>query len=137
MRVGGRQKLIFEFKIFGNKKIGHADVVGAIFNEAGDIFAPTIDFTELSDCGELGRFSVDIRRENNLSAGVLEIDVDPASYPAESRPAVTAIIAAAIESVESVRGCRARFELRGWVDRTAERRERAVARALEILERMS
>jgi len=102
------------------------DVVGAIFGQTEGLLPPELDLRELLKTGKIGRITVELKSEKDRTFGKIEV-------PSSLDRVPTAIIAAAIESVDRVGPCNARIRVERIVDIRQEKRERIVRRAVEIL----
>ena len=102
------------------------DVVGAIFGQTEGLLPPELDLRELLKTGKIGRITVDLKSEKDRTFGRIEV-------PSSLDRVPTAIIAAAIESVDRVGPCNAKIRVERIVDVRQEKRERIVRRAVEIL----
>lgn len=111
--MDGGKRLIFRVVIPYAKQIENKDIVGSIIHGMGDILAPAIDLDRLIKTGEIRRFmtNIEFKKSKRLCAGRLKVDVNPVSYPADIREAVTALIAAIIENTTYVGKHKATFKL--------------------------
>ncbi|WP_276272595.1 DNA primase DnaG [Haloarcula litorea] len=106
--------------------VERSDVVGAVFGQTEGLLGDELDLRDLQDSQKVGRIDVDIRSEGGQSFGQLTV--------ASGLDRVeTAILAAALETIEQVGPCEAAIEVAEIEDvRTAKRRE-VVDRATELL----
>ncbi len=104
------------------------DVVGAIFGQTEGLFGPDLDLRELQQSGRIGRIQIKIETKRNKTIGTIVI---PSSI---SRPS-TALIAAAIESVDRVGPCEAKVTLTKLEDARAAKREAIISRAKKLLQK--
>src|SRR6266699_2769381 len=102
------------------------DVVGAVFGQTEGLFGPDLDLRELQKSGRIGRIEINLDSKHDKTAGSIVI---PSSLDKVS----TAIIAAAIESVEDVREekrkailTKAKDILRKWVVESSPSTEEVV-----------
>lgn len=106
--------------------VERSDVVGAVFGQTEGLLGDELDLRDLQDSKKVGRIDVEIRSEGGQSFG--EITVASGLNRVE-----TAILAAALETIEQVGPCRAEIEVAEIEDvRSAKRRE-VVERATELL----
>src|SRR6266705_3093791 len=89
------------------------DVVGAVFGQTEGLFGPDLDLRELQKSGRIGRIEINLDSKHDKTAGSIVI---PSSLDKVS----TAIIAAAIESVDRIGPAKQRLALRRL--RMSERR---------------
>jgi len=106
--------------------VERSDVVGAVFGQTEGLLGNELDLRDLQDSKKVGRIDVDIRSEEGTSYG--EITVGSGLDKVE-----TAILAAALETIEQVGPCSAEIVVSDIEDiRSAKRRE-VVERATELL----
>ena len=106
--------------------VERSDVVGAVFGQTEGLLGDELDLRDLQDSKKVGRIDVEIRSEGGQSFG--EITVASGLDRVE-----TAILAAALETIEQVGPCRAEIEVSEIeAVRSAKRRE-VVERATELL----
>jgi len=104
------------------------DVIGAIFGQTEGLFGPDLDLRELQKGGRVGRIEIEMESKQNKTAGVITI---PSSL---DRPS-TALIAAAIESVERIGPCAAKVVLDRIIDAREEKRKAIIDRARGLLQK--
>lgn len=102
------------------------DVVGAIFGQTEGLFGPDLDLRELQKTGRIGRIEIDIISERDKTHGTIII---PSSLDKTS----TAIIAAAVESVDRIGPCSAKVTLEKIEDLREKKRQLILDKAKEIL----
>ncbi|WP_135304414.1 DNA primase DnaG [Haloarcula amylovorans] len=106
--------------------VERSDVVGAVFGQTEGLLGEEMDLRDLQESKKVGRIDVEIRSESGQSFG--QITVASGLDRVE-----TAILAAALETIEQVGPCRAQIEVSDIEDvRSAKRRE-VVDRATELL----
>jgi len=103
-----------------------SDVIGAIFGQTEGLFGSDLDLRELQKTGRIGRIEIEMKSSRNKTRGTILI-------PSTLDRASTAIIAAAVESVDRVGPCAARATLEKIEDEREKKRETIVARASDIL----
>ena len=107
--------------------VERSDVVGAVFGQTEGLLGDELDLRELQDSSKVGRIDVEIDSENGQSFGRLTI--------ATSLDQVeTAILGAALETIDRVGPCRATIEVRKIEDVRAAKRREVVERAKALLE---
>ncbi|MGC8850235.1 MAG: DNA primase DnaG [Candidatus Bathyarchaeia archaeon] len=102
------------------------DVVGAIFGQTEGLFGPDLDLRELQKTGRIGRIEIEISSEKDKTHGTIII---PSSLDKTS----TAIIAAAVESVDRIGPCSAKLTLEKIEDLREKKRQLILDKAKEIL----
>ncbi|MFB6228099.1 MAG: DNA primase DnaG [Halobacteriales archaeon] len=106
--------------------VERSDVVGAVYGQTEGLLGDELDLRSLQRSSKVSRLNVEIESENGQSVGTLEIG------SRLDRPK-TAILAAALETIDQIGPCSATVEVRSIDDvRTAKRREVA-DRAKELL----
>ncbi len=88
-----------------------------------------MDLRELQKTGRIGRIDVNIRSENGKSEGEIII---PSALDASE----TALIAAAVETIDKIGPCTAEIQIQAIEDTRAAKREYMISRAKAILESM-
>lgn len=102
------------------------DVIGAVFGQTEGLFGPDMDLHELQKGGRIGRIEIELESKEGKTVGVITI---PSSL---DRP-TTALLAAAVESVERIGPYACKIVLDKIVDTREEKRKLVTERAKEIL----
>ena len=102
------------------------DVIGAIFGQTEGLFGPDLDLRELQKSGRIGRIEIQIESKQDKTFGVITI---PSSLDKTS----TAIIAAAVQSVDRIGPCLAKVSLEKVADIREDKRRQILDKAKEIL----
>jgi DNA primase len=119
-------KYLIHADISADGVVERSDVVGAVFGQTEGLLGDELDLRGLQESQKLGRIDVEIESEGGQSFG----DITIASGLDRVE---TAILAAALETIERVGPCRATVQVSELEDvRTAKRRE-VVERAHELL----
>ena len=106
--------------------VERSDVVGAVFGQTEGLLGDELDLRELQDSSKVGRIDVEIDSENGQSFGRITI--------ATSLDQVeTAILGAALETIDRVGPCRSTIEVRRIEDVRAAKRREVVERAKALL----
>ncbi|RLI31049.1 DNA primase [Candidatus Bathyarchaeota archaeon] len=121
-------KYVIHAKIEVNGVVEKPDVVGAIFGQTEGLFGPELDLKELQKNNRVGRIEVEVKNEHGKTYGTITVasSLDKVS---------TAILAAAIESVERVGPWEAKVTIEKIEDLRETKRRQIVRRAKEILRR--
>jgi len=106
--------------------VERSDVVGAVFGQTEGLLGDELDLRDLQESGKLGRIDVEVDSERGSSFG--EITIASGLDRVE-----TAILAAALESIERVGPSTADVEIRDIEDVRSAKRRRVVERATELL----
>jgi hypothetical protein len=119
-------KYLIHANITANGVVERSDVVGAIFGQTEGLLGDGLDLRNLQKSSKVGRIDVQIRSENGQSFGRITIasGLDKVE---------TAILAAALETIERVGPCRARVEVDEMEDIRAAKRREVVERATDLL----
>jgi len=106
--------------------VERSDVVGAVFGQTEGLLGDELDLRALQEASKVGRIDVEIDSERGQSFGELTI--------ASGLDRVeTAILAAALETIDRVGPCRANLEVRRLEDVRAAKRRAIVERATDLL----
>lgn len=106
--------------------VERSDVVGAIFGQTEGLLGDQLDLRDLQESSKLGRIDVDIDSEDGRSVGTVTI--------ASALDRVeTAVLAAALETIDRVGPCRAECTVETIEDARAAKRRGLVERATELL----
>ncbi len=102
------------------------DVIGAIFGQTEGLLGEELDLRELQKSGRIGRIQVDMESKSGKSFGVIVL-------PSSLDRVETAIVAAAVETIDKVGPCSAQVEIKKIEDVREEKRRKIVDRAKDIL----
>lgn len=102
------------------------DVIGAIFGQTEGLLGEELDLRELQKSGRIGRIQVDLESKAGKSFGEVVI-------PSSLDRVETAIVAAAVETIDKVGPCTARVAVKKIEDVREEKRRKIVDRARDIL----
>ena len=102
------------------------DVIGAIFGQTEGLFGPDLDLRELQKSGRIGRIEIQLESKQDKTSGVITI---PSSLDKTS----TAIIAAAVQSVDRIGPCLAKVSLEKVADIREDKRKQILDKAKDIL----
>ncbi|WP_123533731.1 DNA primase DnaG [Halosimplex salinum] len=106
--------------------VERSDVVGAVFGQTEGLLGDELDLRDLQESGKLGRIDVTVESERGSSFGEVTI--------ASGLDRVqTAILAAALESIERVGPSTADVEVRDIEDVRSAKRRQVVERAKDLL----
>lgn len=123
-------KYLIKLKFDIDGVVEKADVIGAIFGQTEGLFGPELDLNELQKNWKIGRIEINLQSKNAKTSGEVII-------PASTDMSTAALIAAAIESVDKVGPCSAKFELVSIEDVRASKRKMIEERAKGILKEWS
>jgi DNA primase len=106
--------------------VERADVIGAIFGQTEGLFGPEMNLNELQKSWKVGRIEINLESKNDKTRGEVII-------PMSTDIGTAALIAAAVESVDKVGPCSARFNVGQIEDVRAVKRKQIVDRAKLIV----
>jgi len=102
------------------------DVIGAIFGQTEGLFPKEFELRELQKSGKIGRIDITLKSEKDRTDGTI-------AAPSSLDRAETAIIAAAMESVDRVGPCAAKVSVVKISDVRVDKREQIMKRAKELM----
>ena len=119
-------KYLIEAELQVNGIVERPDVVGAIFGQTEGLLGEDLDLRELLKVGRIGRINVELKTEHGKTNGKISIPSSLDRYE-------TAIIAAALETIERIGPCEAKIRVSRIQDVRENKRRFIVERAKEIL----
>jgi len=119
-------KYLIHAEIVADGVVEKPDVVGAIFGQTEGLLGDDLDLRELQKTGRIGRIEVKIESRGGKSYGEIRI-------PSSLDKVETALLAAALETIERVGPCSAKIRVKKIEDVRANKRKKIVERAKEIL----
>jgi len=102
------------------------DIIGAVFGQTEGLLGKDMELRELQKSGRIGRIDVDTSDKNGKTTARIQI-------PSSLDKTKTAIIAAAIETIERIGPCNGKIDLDKIEDVRIEKRDYIQERAKEIL----
>lgn len=102
------------------------DVIGAIFGQTEGLFPKEFELRELQKSGKIGRIDIELKSESDRTEGTI-------TAPSSLDRAETAIIAAAMETVDRIGPCEAKVTIEKIADIRIDKRERIIKRAKELM----
>ena len=102
------------------------DVIGAIFGQTEGLLGSDLEFRELQRSGKIGRIEVKIETRNGKSNGEIII-------PSSLDKAETAIIGAALETIQRIGPCNSKVNVENIEDVRISKRDFVIERAKELL----
>ncbi len=126
MKTTDTTKYLIHAEIVADGVVERPDVVGAIFGQTEGLLGGDLDLRELQKTGRIGRIEVKIESRGGKSFGEIRV-------PSSLDKVETAILAAALETIERVGPCSARIRVTKIEDVRANKRKRIVERAMTIL----
>ncbi|HYB76135.1 MAG TPA: DNA primase DnaG [Nitrososphaerales archaeon] len=122
----GIVKYLVKLKFEVDGVVERADVIGAIFGQTEGLFGPEMNLNELQKSWKVGRIEINLESKNDKTRGEVIV-------PMSTDIGTAALIAAAVESVDKVGPCSARFNLNAIEDVRATKRKQIVDRAKLIV----
>ena len=123
-------KYIIKAKMEVDGVVEKPDVVGAIFGQTEGLLGSELDLRELQRTGRIGRIRVTIESHGGKSTGTIII-------PSSLDKVETAMLAAALETVDRVGPCTAHVTLEIIEDVREVKRRKIVQRAADIIRKWS
>ncbi len=120
-------KYIIRAKFFANGVVEKPDVIGALFGQTEGLLGPDMDLRELQRTGKIGRIEVEnMKVENGKTTGEIII-------PSSLGSTETALIGAAIETIERIGPCDAEIKVEALEDLRTVKRKYITERARDLL----
>ncbi len=127
MMEPGSMKYLIKARFVTDGVVERPDVVGAIFGQTEGLLGEDMDLRDLQKSGRIGRIEVEIETKMGRSEGKIYV-------PSSLDQVETAIVAAALETIDRIGPCKAKVTVEGIEDIRATKRQRIVERAKELLE---
>ena len=102
------------------------DVVGAIFGQTEGLLGDELDLRDLQKSGRMGRIEVEVEAQRGKSMGRV-------TMPSSLDQVETAILAAALETIDRVGPCKARIDVDSIEDVRVQKKNKIVERARVLL----
>lgn len=122
----GTTKYVVHSRIETNGIVEKPDVVGAIFGQTEGLLGDDLDLRELQKTGRIGRIEVNIESKGGKSRGMINV-------PSSLDKVETAILAAALETIDRVGPCEATIAVENIEDVRVSKRRKVIERAKNIL----
>lgn len=130
MPESGIVKYLVKLRFEVDGVVERADVIGAIFGQTEGLFGPEMNLNELQKTWKVGRIEINLESKNDKTRGEVIV-------PMSTDIGTAALIAAAVESVDKVGPCSARFTVGAIEDVRAVKRKQIVDRAKLIVREWS
>ena len=105
------------------------DVIGALFGQTEGLLGSDLEMRELQKEGKIGRIEVDLEKKEKRTVGQIKI-------PTALDQSETALIAAAIETIERIGPCDSQIEVEKIEDVRGSKREYIVDRAKKLMKEL-
>lgn len=123
----GTTKYVIYAEFEANGIVERPDVVGAIFGQTEGLLGDDLDLRELQKTGRIGRIRVEVHTKAGKTYGTITV-------PSSLDRVETAILAAALETIDRVGPAEAKIKVLRIEDVRATKRKYIIERAKEILE---
>lgn len=122
-------KYLIKANIQADGVVEQPDVIGAIFGQTEGLLGNELDLRDLQKSAKIGRIDVELNTQKGKSTGKI--------YLVSNLDRVeTAVLAAALESIERVGPCKAQITVDEIEDVRVAKRKKVIDRAKELLKRM-
>jgi DNA primase len=111
-------------------EINKNDVVGAIFGQTEGLLGDDLELRELQKSGRIGRIDVNIEIKNGKSVGQIIV-------PSSLAKTETAVIAAALETIDKIGPCNAEINIKELKDVRRSKRTQITERAQNLLKKLN
>ena len=122
-------KYLIEADFTANGVVEKPDVIGAIFGQTEGLLGQDLDLRELQRTERIGRIEVTLKNNKGKTTGKILI-------PSSLDGSETALIAAAIETIERIGPCDSYIKLKSVKDIRAVKRDYVMDRAKKILAKL-
>ena len=119
-------KYVIEASFVVDGVVERHDVIGAIFGQTEGLFPKKFELRELQKSGKIGRIDIQLKSAKDRTEGKI-------LAPSSLDRAETAIIAAAMETVDRVGPCGAKITINKISDVRIDKREMILKRAKELM----
>ena len=119
-------KYIINTKITIEGSVDKPDVIGAVFGQTEGLLGSELELRELQRSGKIGRIEVKLETHNGKAQGYIII-------PSSLDQVETAIIAAALETIERIGPCNSHVVVESIEDVRISKRNFVVSRAKDLL----
>lgn len=123
------EKYVIHATLTASGVVEKPDIVGAIFGQTEGLLGDELELRELQKSGRVGRIEVNVETKMGKTAGKIEI---PSSLSKQE----TALIAAAVKTIDRIGPCEATVEINSVEDVRASKREFIMTEAQNILNSM-
>jgi len=123
-------KYIVHIQIQIDGAVDKPDVIGAIFGQTEGLLGSDLELRELQRSGRVGRLEVNIETRSGKSSGYIIV-------PSSLDKAETAIIAAALETIQRIGPCDSRVKVEKIEDVRISKRNYVIERAKELLKNLT
>ena len=122
-------KYLIEARLEAEGVIDKPDVVGAVFGQTEGLLGEELDLRDLQKSGRIGRIEVEVQSKRGRSEGTILI-------PSSLDQVETAILAAALETIDRIGPCKAGIRVDKVEDVRVTKRNKIIERARTLLAQM-
>src|SRR3989344_540402 len=122
-------KYIIHAKLDANGAVEKPDIIGAIFGQTEGLLGEELEMRELQKSGKIGRIEVNVDYGNGKTNGEIEV-------PSAMDKPETAIIAAALETIERVGPSDTKITIDDIEDVRGNKRDYILERAKKLMEKL-
>lgn len=122
-------KYIIHAKFDADGVVEKPDIIGAIFGQTEGLLGDELEMRELQKAGKIGRIEVDVSYNNGKTNGEIEV-------PTSMDKTETAIIAAALETIERVGPSDTKISIEDIEDVRGSKRDYILERAKKLMEKL-
>ena len=123
-------KYIIHASITVEGMVDRPDVIGSVFGQTEGLLGSDLELRELQSSGRIGRIEVEIENKDGKTSGTINI-------PSSLDKTETALIAAAIETIERIGPCNAKVNVTMLEDVRAAKRGLVIDRAKDLLSKLT
>jgi DNA primase len=119
-------KYIIHAKINIDGMVDRPDVIGSVFGQTEGLLGSDLELRELQSSGRIGRIEVETNSKDGKTFGKISI-------PSSLDKTETALVAAALETIQRIGPCNAEVKVTGLEDVRAAKRDQLISRAKNLL----
>ncbi len=119
-------KYIVKAEIFATGVVEKPDIIGAVFGQTEGLLGADLELRELQKSGRIGRIEVRMETRGGKTKGIIEL-------PSSMDKAETAIVAAALETIDRIGPCEAKVKTLSVEDVRERKRKFIIDRAKKLL----
>lgn len=123
-------KYIIHATITVDGMVDRPDVIGSVFGQTEGLLGSELELRELQSSGRIGRIEVELKSKDGKTSGTINI-------PSSLDKTETALIAAAVETIERIGPCNAEVKVDMLEDVRAAKRGHVIDRAKALLSNLT
>jgi len=110
--------------------VDRPDVIGSVFGQTEGLLGSDLELRELQSSGRIGRIEVETTNKDGKTSGKISI-------PSSLDKTETALVAAALETIQRIGPCNAEVKVTGLEDVRAAKRDQLIGRAKSLLSKFT